>query len=224
MPRRLIRALFAVSASAAAAATLGLSAAGPASASVSRMSARQATPGCLVLPDCVSVYQFGPMAGRQLVLEATGAISNAPVISSAEDPTDAEQDWTYLDLGTVGSYHAEWARDPLGLTGFDVAHYGRDELYQLEFSPAGVPTGLCAANVADQMVLRDCNGSRFQTMISANGVRGGRTLPLSYCYGLSVAQASVAARHLSVTGSRLPGERVTFSRPVTSGNQFWQPS
>jgi hypothetical protein len=223
MRSRLIGAFFAMSASAAVTVSLGLGAAGPASASANWPRAHRATPECLVLPNCVSVYQFTRRNSPLLVLEATGAVSNAPVILSADDPADSRQDWTYIDLGNIGTYKAEGLRGTLGLTRFDLAHYGNDEMYQLEFSPAGIPSGFCAANVAKRMVLRVCNGSRFQTMISTNGIGGSGMSPLSYWYGLSVAPASVAAHHLTVTGSRVPGAQVTFSRPVISNNQFWQP-
>lgn len=225
MSTRCVSAFLAASALAAVAVALSLGTAGSASASVSWPAAQRATPECLVLPNCVSLYQFGPVNSPQLVLEATGVFPNAPVIVNADDPTDSDQDWTYIDLGTVGIYQTAAFRNRFGLNGFDFANYGADEMYQLEFSPAGIPSGLCAANVANRMVLRTCNGSRFQTMISADKVRRMRTAPLSYYYGLSVAQhAAVPAHHLSVTGSRFQGAQVIFTRPVISDNQFWQPS
>jgi hypothetical protein len=224
MPRHLIRAFLALSASAAVTVTLGLAAARPANASEVRMSAHRASPECLILPNCVSLYQFSPANSAQLVLEATGAVRGAPVILSAEDPADPGQDWTYIDLGTVGGYRTQGLPRIMRLSRFDVARYASDEMYQLEFSPAGFPTGFCAANIANRMKLRACNGSRFQTMISASDIRGVGASPLSYSYGLSVVQAAVAAHHLSVTGSRSEGAKVTFSRPVNSSNLFWQPS
>jgi hypothetical protein len=223
MSARFRRALIANSAGLAVASVLILCGAAVARASSAGPAAHGATPECLILPSCLSVYQFGPVSAPELVLQAAGAFPGAPVVMAADDFRRPGQDWTYVDLGTVASYKHRGLRVTLPINKFDIVNYGPDEVYQLEFTPDGHASGYCAANVSNRMVLRVCNGSQFQTLIAVSVLGRGRGAPVSYWYGLSAAHVPGAAEHLSVTGSRSAGAQVTFTVPVSSDQQFWQP-
>lgn len=222
MPGRVTSGLTATAAGVAIMLLLGFSSAGQASVSAEGPRAHRATPECLLLPNCVSVYQYGRVISWQFVLQAVGIFSNAPVIVGTGDPGNPGQDWAYIDLGTVSDYQHQGLSGTLPLDRFDITSYGADEVYQLESSPGGHPSGYCAANVANRMLLRVCNGSKFQTFIAADSVGRGHASPASYCFGLSAVYAPVRAHHLMITGSRIRGTRVTFSRPVAGDSQFWQ--
>jgi len=217
MRKRFTTAFLATSASVAATVALGLGAAGSASASVA---SHKATPECLAQTNCVTPDLYSPSGSPELVLQAAGLFKNAPVIVQPNDTTEFLQDWVYIDLGTVGSYYTEDVSNTLGLTGFDNANYGSDELYQLEFSPGGIPSGYCAASVNNRMVLRWCNGSKFQTYIAADSILGAWNTA-DGTFGLSVVQAANAAHHNTATGSRSVGAQVTFQRPWNNNNQDW---
>ena len=206
-------------------AALGLWAgtAGPASASAARPGTQLATPGCLLLPNCVSLYRYGRPGPPELVLEAAGEHTGAPLIVGVSNPANLNQDWTYIGLGTVAHYRRQELPDPLHLSAFDVSQYGSAELYQLEFSPGGAASGLCGANVGNKLMLRGCNGSRFQTLLSAARVRS-RMAPPGYFYGLSAAQASVPGHHLAISGPGQAGSRIALARPGPGIGQLWQPS
>ncbi len=157
-----------------------------------------------------------------MVSPYVSSLSNAPVLVAPHDPTDIMQDWTYIDYGSVASYAPFGG---FGLTAFDFRNYASGELYALEFNPAGIPSGYCAANVSDRMVLRTCNGSAFQTYIGISNVVGGLSAPSGqgyfFEYGLSLAQVSNNAHHDAATGSRLPGTQVYFTTPRNTVNQWW---
>jgi hypothetical protein len=120
----------------------------------------------------------------------------------------------------VAEYVPAGGSGMFGLTGFDAANYGSDGMYELEYSPAGVPSGFCAANIGDHLVLRWCRGSKWQIFIAAASLLGVWTATDGY-YGLSVVQAQVAAHHRALTGSRLAGSRPRFIAPGNNINQYW---
>jgi hypothetical protein len=138
------------------------------------------------------------------------------------DSTSFLQDWTYIDYGTVSSYASSGG---LGLTAFDFHNYPSASLYVVEFTPAGIPSGYCAANVSDRMQLRTCNGSAFQTYIVTPTVPGGLSTPSvtgqAWDYYLSLAQVSTTAHHYAATGSRISDTQVYFTTPRYNVNQWW---
>lgn len=181
---------------------------------------------CQQVTNCVTPRLYGDstsVLGQALeVSPQISKLSNAPVVVAPYDSTELLQDWLYIDYGSVASYQSLGA---FGLTAFDFSNYHSGELYALEFAPAGIPTGYCAANVSDKMVLRACNGSVFQTYIGIPDVVGGLVAPSGiyyfFEYALSVARVSAIAHHYAATGSRLPDVQVYFTTPRFDVNQWW---
>ncbi len=223
MPKRLSRAFFASAATVAASLATGIVAfAGPASAAPVSAAGHRATVQCLTLTTCTTLRQYdSTLAGPGLAMQAAGAYPNAPIVVYPNDTTSFLQDWTYIDLGTVSSYYIPGPVEQWGLTAFDFHTYGTDELYELEFSPAGIPTGLCAANVSNMMELRWCNGSKFQTAITANAIMA-YTAPVGFAYGLSLAQVSNTAHHYAGTGSLIAGTQITFRTVGNNATQWFK--
>ena len=209
--------LLAMAAAAVTAMAVGLGAAAPASAAVT---SHKTTVQCLTQVGCVTPDLYSDPGWPELVLQATRARQNAPVIIAPGDSTEVRQDWTYVGIGSVGTYVALGRSGVLGLTGFDAANYGADGMYELEYSPAGVPSGFCAANIHDRLVLRWCRGSRWQTFIVAASVLGTWAATDGY-YGLSVVRAHNAAHHEALTGSRWAGTEPRFVAPARNINQYW---
>ncbi len=217
---RLAKAFLAISASAGAAAAVvaaGLGAVSPAGAAVV---SHKATSQCQTQAGCVTPDLYSDPGWPELALQATVARQNAPVIIAPRNSTEVRQDWIYVGIGTVGSYFTAGGSGVLGLTGFDAANYGGDGLYELEYSPAGVPSGFCAANIGDRLVLRWCRGSKWQTFIAAPSVLSTWFTTDGY-FGLSVVQAHNSAHHRTLTGSRFVGAEPYFSSPAKNINQYW---
>jgi hypothetical protein len=232
MRKRLLRACSAVSAVAGVTMALGLGAAGAASASVAT---HRDTPQCQAYgggtTQCITWAEFAGGGSLGLRITATGGFVNAPVIMTQNDGSDPMQDFLVTNLGTVTTYFNGGAND-LGLNAYDNTNYTNDELVSAEFAPGGVPTDLCVANVNDKLVLRQCNGLRWQTFIEATsivegGIGGGNplsvTIPNNSALILSCAHVFDNGQHLALTGSNIDGVQGTFSHPHQTNLQFWSP-
>jgi hypothetical protein len=153
MRNRFTRACYALAAGVAVTTTLGLTAAGAASASTSKITPN-ATPPCG--PTCINPYtaQFGPgwvLQNRN----ANNAVGNPLKLQSANNAAPG-QDWTIYLQGSVRRF----AR--YGLVSSNLAlHYGHQPAYELQWSPFGVNTGLCqgtssAAYSGEHVTLQVC--------------------------------------------------------------------
>lgn len=200
---------------------LGIGSPGLASASVTRMATPGATPQCQAAPNCGSLGLYNPSGPPVRVLQATFRYSGAPVTLGLNDSTSVRQDFTYIDLGTVGDYESQ--PNTLGLTAFDFANYGSDPIFRLEFSPAGIPSGLCITNSGNRMTLRRCDGSKSQTFFRTRHVLGTWFASADSNYVLSVLQAPAAVHHLAATGSLTDCKQIFFSPVMTSASQDWIP-
>ena len=233
MPKRFGRAFFVSAAAVAASLVTGIGAfAGPASAAPVSTAGHRATIQCQAVGvTCVTLRQYDTSTNTYgLAMEASGVYPNAPIVVDPYDNTSFLQDWTYIYLGTLSSYCSSGSPDQpdqWGLTAFDCVNYGTDTVYELEFSPAGIPTGLCAADVSLMMELRWCNGSKFQTAITAHTVLSYTAAPIAvsppsshWGYGLALPQQSTPAHHYTATGSTIPGTQITF-RTVGNYSTQW---
>jgi hypothetical protein len=241
MRKRYFRACFATSAAAGITVALGLSAVG-ANASVAVHRTHRDTPMCQAYNgslNCVTWAQVDPTGVPPtlgLRIEATSGAVNAPVIMSQTDTSNPMQDFIVTPIGRVTDYWNGGGND-IGLNAYDNANYGTDEVVVAEFAPGGVPTDLCVANVNNKLVLRTCNGLRWQAFIEANsdpdvvaGVTiGGAMGPLSVLTPgdstmlLSCAHVFDNGQHLAMAGSNVDGAQATFKHPVQSQLQFWAP-
>ena len=191
------------------------------------------TPQCHVLPGCGSILLYGspdnPFGQALTVTAGRGSRGSAPVVVHPDSITDPGQDWTLIFDGLVSAYAAT---GEYGLTAFDFANYGSARLISLEFTPAGIPTGYCAANVSERMVLRTCNGSVFQTFLligTTVAVRGtlayGLVRANSETSGVGVILSAVQAKsiyhHYAATGSLRYDVQVSFATLVARGIQAW---
>lgn len=225
MRTRFSRAFFATAAMAAVSLATGLAIAGPASAAPAAPAASaggKATVQCLTLLDCDTLRQYDPTAAAAgLAMQISSFRGSTPIVVYPNDGTSFLQDWTYIDLGTVNSYN-NGGIEPWGLTAFDFANYGTDHLYEVEFSPAGIPTGYCAGNASNVLLLRSCNGSKYQTYIAAASVLGN-TAHTGFFYYLSLAQVPNGAHHYALTGSLALNTGITFKTVGYYVTQWWQP-
>ncbi len=184
------------------------------------------TAQCHIQPDCVAVLLYGALgSGVEQALTVTsghGSTGVVPVRGYPASSTDPGQDWTLVSYGRVSDYAATGG---FGLTAFDFRNYPAGELFALEFTPGGIPTGYCAANVSEKMALRTCNGSVFQTFMTQGAVganvRGSRPGGVLAGYLLSVVQERNIWHHNAATGSLLPNVQVTFGGVKQILTQIW---
>lgn len=219
MPTRFSRAFFAVAATVAASLATGLAVSGPAIAAPAAPAGNTATAQCLTLTDCYTLREFDGDSSPGLAMQASGAYGGAPIVVDPADSTNFLQDWLYVDLGTVSSYSDVGGVEQWGLTSYDFANYGTDHLFEVEFAPAGIPTGYCAGNASNVLVVRTCNGSVYQTYIRAASVLGYTAHIVGFFFYLSLAQQSNMAHHNAMTGSMTPGTQISFR---TVGNYYIQ--
>jgi hypothetical protein len=102
---------------------------------VGLMAANASTPSC---GSCVTGY--GEEYGTSFVLDVLrqGEKVGQPIILFRASNSDPAEDFTYSDQGTVNDF---WNAG-LVSNGLDKT-YGKDEAYELEYSPYGVDSGLC---------------------------------------------------------------------------------
>jgi hypothetical protein len=145
MPNRFTKVCYALAATAAVT-TLGLSAAGAASASVPAHRVRpNATPSCGV--SCINLYneEYGPSLIQE-VWKGFPRVGAKFVLAQASNSNPAE-DFTYDVIGTVEQLcDAYPAPSSLSPTSYACLNYDSDDYYVLEadFAPLGYPTGQCA--------------------------------------------------------------------------------
>lgn len=127
---------------------IGIVAAGTASA---------ATPSCGF--SCVNLFSedFGPHFFMDV--KGRNAVAGTPIILFRGSNSDPALDFTFADQGTVDDFYAAGLMSPqIHL------HYGNDEGFELEYSPYGAGSGLCAgvASTAvqnEQVTLQPCGVS-----------------------------------------------------------------
>jgi hypothetical protein len=135
MRNRFTRACYALAAGVAVTTTLGLTAAGAASASTSAAKP-DATPPCGF--HCINPYtaKYGP----GWVLQNKNAINGVgnPLKLQYANNNAPGQDWTIYLQGSVDYFYS------YGLVSGRLAlHYGDEPAYELQWSPYGVNTGMC---------------------------------------------------------------------------------
>lgn len=150
-----LKARFAAVAAAAVmvlAAGLGVTAAGAANA---------ATPSCG--PSCADIFSenFGSYHNPNFVMDVKGqsTATGTPVILFRQSNSDPAEDFTFADQGTVDDFYSAGLMSPqIHL------HYGNDIGFELEYSPYGADTGMCAgvastAVQGEQVTLQPCGVS-----------------------------------------------------------------
>jgi hypothetical protein len=176
------------------------------------------TPQCAATTFCATPALYGSRPELWLGMAVAAGVPNAPVIVERIDPSDPGQDWT-IELA---------AQPPAGPArrqvrpGFRAPHIPAPHLAALEYSPGGIRTDLCAANVADRLVLRHCNGTNWQLFIITTGPGGGALPPGGWWYFLSNVHAGATGRHLAMAAAHFPGARITFAEPRFASSQWWR--
>lgn len=113
---------------------------------VTALPATAATPACG--STCLSVFskELGTYAHPNFVEHVFGGVASVgtPTGLNPASGADTSEDFINPHPGSVSDYYA------LGLVSAEVsAHYGTLPASQLEYAPAGVPTGLCVAVATD---------------------------------------------------------------------------
>jgi hypothetical protein len=155
MPNRLTRACYALAAGVAVTAAFGLTAAGAASASTTRVKPNATAPCGF---HCINPYtaKFGPGWVLQNY-QAMNDVGNPLKLQYASN-TAPGQDWTIYFQGSVNDFYRA------GLVSRRLAfHYGREPAYELEWSPFGVKTGLCQGTSAPA-----ANGRKVNLQVCGN--------------------------------------------------------
>jgi len=204
----------------AAAAALPALAAAPALASAHP---HTATNACQVTStDCAEpVEAQAPLAALDYVRIADAGLTAHPftrniTIDPNNNRQDGRQDWTFAREGTVPSPGG--GRGGFGFTAFDRFNYGGAGVFELEWTPFGNESGLCAHQTWDlRVVLRPCSGRVPQAWII---VTSAPLLPAPgspfYTYALNARQPHgrqlpTAQHHYCLTGT--PG---AVAGPVTA--------
>jgi hypothetical protein len=139
------------------------------------------------------------------------------------------QDWDFNNIGFVPPPGTD-PPFPFGLTAFDLQNYNGDPLVEIEYTPFGQDSGLCASsNKTNHIVLQWCASVRNQVWIIDPTLPFVNPAPPPYTFGLLVKQAATAQHHLCLTAptapSDLPGQltsqRCTFFQPATADDQMW---
>jgi hypothetical protein len=190
-----------------------------------------ATPACQLSPTCVEpVEAQSPIAAGNYIRVLDAALTARPFtftrplsIDPNNNRQDGRQDFTFQQEGTVPLPLG--GRGGFGFTAFDRANYGGSPVYELEWTPFGSESGLCAHDTwLNTIVLRPCNGRVRQAWIVT------RHIPLVpapgspfYSYALNAQQPHgrqlpTAQHHYCLTGT--PGAvagRVTAARCRSTG-------
>ena len=195
----------------------GLGPAGAGSAEASGP-AGGATPQCAAATHfCGTPLLYAADVSASLAMTATAGTANSPIIVAPVDRSDFHQDWMLELTGGLPPGARRWEpREPAA----DGPRRPAPENAFLEFSPGGLTTDMCAANVNDKLVLRHCNGSNWQIFLittSANGLQP----PIFWSYFLSDVVARATGQHLAMTSSRLSGSQIRFAEPRYSQGQWW---
>jgi hypothetical protein len=220
----------------AAAAAAPLLASGPATAAVHP---HNATNACQVTsPNCAEpVEAQSVIAALNYIRAADAGLTAKPGTGNvALDPNnnrqDGRQDWTFQQEATVPNPGG--GRGGFGFTAFDRFNYGGDPVYELEWTPFGAESGLCAQQTWDlRIVLRPCSGRVPQAWIVT------RNIPLVpppgspfYSYALNARQPHgrqlpTAQHHYCLTGTpgavagRATAARCRSTGALTGTDQQW---
>jgi hypothetical protein len=113
---------------------------------VAAVPAVAATPACG--PTCLSIFskELGTYASPNFVEHVFGGVASVgtPTGLTAASSSDTSADFINPHPGTVSDYYA------MGMVSAEVnAHYGTLQASQLEYTPGGVPTGLCVGAADD---------------------------------------------------------------------------
>jgi hypothetical protein len=170
------------------------------------------------VPRCGTPLVYRPVT-KHLGLQASAKHADAPLVIQEEDPGQPLQEWMYLPVGRMDKL-SRTVSQRMRVTAFDIRHYRSAWLVRLELTPGGTPSGWCAANVHDALMLERCNGGINQTFIQSRTANGNRAI-VGY-YGLSMIQrAQMPGHHAAATGSYRRGTQVVFSKARRIDLQYW---
>jgi hypothetical protein len=136
-------------------------------------------PGCGKFCGDLYLSEFGPSFVLDVYKQAPTV--GQSVILFAASSTDPGEDWTFTTETTVQEFYRA------GLVSRATAlHYGKDEAYEIEYAPAGAPTGLCmgvrASKAHEGVRLERCGMGAQTVWFSAVLPRAGH--PVSIMSGL----------------------------------------
>jgi hypothetical protein len=165
---------------------------------------------------CVTPVLFRGGEGVPLAMAVPLPAVSAPIVAECLDPSDPGQDWTLELIG---------ARPPGARPGRPRPGARRRPAPQqayLEYTPGGLRSDLCAANVGNRLKLRGCTGSNWQVFIVTPAPAGGGIAPDGWFYLVSDVKAAATGRHLTMTAARVPGAPVVFAAPGSFQDQWWR--
>jgi hypothetical protein len=162
---------------------------------VAALPATAATPACG--PTCLSVFskELGTYAQPNFVEHVFGGVASVgtPTGLNPASGSDTSEDFMNPHPGSVSDYYA------MGLVSAAVnAHYGNLPASQLEYTPAGTPTGLCVG-VATEPYQNEALSLQPCTV-------PGRTV---WIIGTSLSPATAAAKFFPI----ISGATADFARP-----------
>jgi hypothetical protein len=147
-------------------------------------------------------------------------------ISADNDQQDGSQDWQIAQIASVPGIGG--GPGAFGFNGFDRHNYGHDPVVEVEWTPFGFDSGLCAQKTPrNQVRLALCDGGADQAYIITRHVPLAGFAPTVYAWVLSVQHVVDAQEHLALAAPRfLTGAPLVFSRAVHvaaghGGDQFW---
>lgn len=200
--------------------TAGAAAALAGSALFAGPGAQAATPQCGT--GCASLYNliYGP-SDVMAVAGASGTSANVgqPIALLAASGSSQGEDWVLLAEGTVGDFYAAGLVSP-GLN----LHYANDEVYEYDYVPYGVDSGLClgVAGIAGNgapVSLRPCGVDAHTLWVADTADQYRRQIPLingtdtnfSYPYVLTADS----------TGITMSTRMLTGGNGVIDQGQYW---
>jgi hypothetical protein len=130
--------------------------------------------------DCASFYPLSYGASDVLAVEhasgTSGSVGQAVTIAAASGTSQAE-DWYLNDEGTVSDFYAA------GLMSAQMnLHWDSDQVYEIDYVPDGVFTGLClgtsSSNGSGSVTLQSCGETAATLWAADTADQNGRALPL----------------------------------------------
>jgi hypothetical protein len=129
---------------------------------------------------CANLYPLSYGTSDVLAVEhasGTSASVGQAVTIAAASSTNQAEDWYLDDEGTVSDFYAAG----LISAGMNL-HFGSDEVYEIDYIPDGVYTGLClgttSSNGSGSVTLQYCGETAATLWAADTADQNGRALPL----------------------------------------------
>jgi hypothetical protein len=185
-----------------------------------RAGAPAATPPCGT--SCISLYNVEQGTSYALAVQGGTAKSGQAIVLSPATNSNSAEDWTYSAEGTVYQYYLAGAAGGIS-PAFDL-DYSADELYEFQYSPDGVTSGLClglAATAANnsKVTLQPCGPNSLTLWAAAAADQSGRTVPL--INGSDTNFSTPYVLQAASTGTQLVTASLAEDDGVVNDDQMW---